>query len=64
MSITHSLTHSRSLHKRIVLNLWELGFVIRVEEVSARGVLAIREDIGGAGLQDSEAQRPSLGCVR
>ena len=65
MSITHSLTNSRSLQERIVLNLWELGlFIIRVEEVSARGVLAVREDIGGAGLQDSEAQRPSLGCVR
>lgn len=36
----------------------------RVEEVAARGVLAVREDSGGAGVQDAEAQRSSVGRLR
>jgi len=34
----------------------------RVEESSARCVLAIREDTGDIGIQDIETQRASLGC--
>ena len=33
MSITHSLTNSRSLQERIVLNLWELGFIYLLSEL-------------------------------
>lgn len=61
MSITHALCINESFW---IYGNWDFFFLIRVEEVSARGVLAIWEDIGCAGLQDSEAQRPSLGCVR
>ena len=36
----------------------------RVEEVAARGVLAVREDTGGAGVQDAEAQGAGVGGLR
>lgn len=41
-------------------------FVIecRVKEVVERSFLPVREDTGGVSIQDPQAQRSSLGCVR
>lgn len=67
---SHSLTRTLSIElsvskaqaKRIVflIDWWSR----RVEEVSARGVLAVWEDTGGAGVQDAKAQGAGVGGLR
>lgn len=60
LSLELSVSHAQAKRIVFLIDCWSR----RVEEVAARGVLAVREDTGGAGVQDAEAQGAGVGGLR